>query len=183
MVTMTTLLPQGRPLTQADLEALPDDGHRYELVHGTLIVTPSPVTRHQQIVLEIAVALRAVCPAELSVFVAPLDVLLAVDTVLQPDVLVARRSDLTEINLPTAPILAIEVLSPSTRHIDLGLKRAVYEEAGCPSYWVVDPDDPTLTAWELQDGRYVEVARVSGDEAFEATHPFPVEIVPSDLLG
>lgn len=182
MVTMTTLLPQGRPLTQADLEALPDDGHRYELVDGSLIVTPSPVPRHQRLVVGLIMQLKLQCPEGFSLLVAPLDVVLSTHTVLQPDVLVARETDLTEANLPTAPVLAVEVLSPSTRHIDLGLKRAVYAEAGCPSYWVVDPDGPRLTAWELADGRYVEVANVSGDESFQATNPFPVRIVPSDLL-
>jgi Uma2 family endonuclease len=183
MVTMTTLLPQGRPLTQADVAALPDDGHRYELVGGTLIVTPSPTTRHQRLVVRLVTQLELQCPERFMVLVAPFDVVLSAHTVLQPDVLVARRSDLTEANLPAAPVLAIEGLSPSTRHIDLGLKRAVYEEAGCPSYWVVDPEDPSLIAGELSDAGYVEVARVRGDEAFEATRPFPVQIVPSGLVG
>jgi Uma2 family endonuclease len=53
-----------------------------------------------------------------------MDVVLADDTVLQPDALVARRSDLSERDLPAAPLLAVEVLSPSTRHIDLTLKRS-----------------------------------------------------------
>jgi Uma2 family endonuclease len=61
-----------------------------------------------------------------------------------------------------APLLAIEVLSPSTRHIDLGLKLARYETAGCPSYRVFDPDEPALTVWDLAEGRYVERAHVAG---------------------
>jgi hypothetical protein len=72
--------------------------------------------------------------------------------VLPPDLLVARRTDTTERNLPMAPVLAIEVLSPSTRLIDLNLKRARYEAAGCSAYWVVDPELPALTAWEQRDG-------------------------------
>jgi Uma2 family endonuclease len=85
--------------------------------------------------------------------VAPLDVVLADDTVVQPDVLVARRDDFTERDLPVAPVLAVEVLSSSTRRIDVSLKRARYEAAGCPSYLVVDPDRPSLTARVLQEGR------------------------------
>lgn len=69
----------------------------------------------------------------------PFDVALADDTVVQPDVLVARRSDLTEHDPPTAPVPVVEVLSPRTRHIDLALKRARFEVAGCPAYWIVDP--------------------------------------------
>ena len=96
---------------------------------------------------------------------APVDVVVGPSTVLEPDVLVARRSDLTERNLPAAPVLAVEVLSPSTRRIDLGTKRLAFEAAGVPSYWVVDPDEPLLTAFELEHGSYHEVARVTGDEA------------------
>ncbi len=113
---------------------------------------------------------------------APFDVVLGAHTVLQPDVLVARRDDFTERDLPTAPLLAVEVLSPSTRLVDLNLKRARYEAAGCPSYWVVDPDVPSLTAWDLVDGTYVEVGSVVGVETFESRLPFPVSVTPSDLV-
>lgn len=183
MTTMTAL-PRSRPLTRADLDRMPDDdGHRYELIDGALVVTPAPAWRHQRGVLELAVRLRAACPPALQAFVAPLDVSLADDTVLQPDVLVARTTDLGTRDLPAAPVLAVEVLSPSTRHIDLDLKRARYQRAGCPSYWVLDPDGSSLVAWELVDGAYVEVVRVGPGETWSAARPFPVEIRPADLLA
>jgi hypothetical protein len=117
MVSVTTL-PFSRPLTRADLEKMPDDGHRYELIDGALIVTPAPATQHQSVVLELAVLLREHCADNLKVLIAPFDVALSEDTVIQPDVLVARRGDLTERDLPARPELAVEVLSPSTRRID-----------------------------------------------------------------
>lgn len=181
MRTMT-LLPQSRPLCRDDLAALPDDGHRYELIDGALIVTPAPGTRHQTVVGGLHLLLHAACPPDLKVLLAPFDVALTEQTVVQPDVLVTRRSDLTERDLPRAPLLAVEVLSPSTRHIDLTLKKATYETAGCPSYWVVDPLVPALTAWDLHDGRYVEAAHVAGAEAYDATAPFAVRVVPNDLI-
>ena len=161
MGTVTTH-PRSRPLTRRDLDAMPDDGHRSELIDGCLVVTPAPTPRHQIVVSGLLRLLSTACPADLRVLVAPLDVVLADDTVVQPDVLVARRDDFTERDLPVAPLLAVEVLSPSTRRVDVTLKRARYEAAGCPSYWVLDPDHPSLTAWNLQDG-YVEVAHVEGD--------------------
>ncbi|MEJ7627960.1 MAG: Uma2 family endonuclease [Nocardioidaceae bacterium] len=181
MVTVSTL-PRSRPFTRADLDTMPDDGHRYELIDGLLVVTPGPTRRHQRVVVELAVLLRLHCPDGMSVFVAPFDVALADDTVMQPDLLVARRSDLTERDLPAPPVLAVEVLSPSTRRIDLTLKRSRFETAGCPSYWVVDPDVPSVTAWELQVGRYVEVAAVAASQEFAATRPYAVTIRPIDLL-
>ena len=143
MGTVTTL-PRSRPLTRADLDTMPDDGHRYELIDGVLIVTPAPSATHQTVVLELAVLLRARSPSDQKVFIAPFDVALADDTIMQPDVLVARRSDLTERDLPAAPVLAVEVLSPSTRRIDLTLKLSRLAAAGCPHYWVVDPIEPAL---------------------------------------
>jgi Uma2 family endonuclease len=182
MATMTTL-QRGRPFTRSELDALPDDGRRHELVDGTLIVTPAPSPRHQTVLGELFVTLHEACAADLQVLFAPLDVALAEDTVLEPDLLVAARSEFTARDLPTAPLLAVEVLSPSTRRLDLTLKRSVFEAAGCPSYWVVDPDRPSLTAWQLEEGRYVEVAHVSGAETFVATDPFAVTITPAALLG
>lgn len=176
-----TTLPRGKPLTRDDLEQAPDDGHRYELVDGAFVVTPAPSPTHQRVVRRLLVLLDAVCPEGLEVMPAPLDVALADDTVLQPDLLVARRADFTDRDLPTAPLLAVEVLAPSTRLIDISLKRARYEAAGCPAYWVVDPVGLTLTAWELRDSGYVEVAAVAGDETFHATSPYPASITTSRL--
>ena len=189
METVTTLprsgelrLPRSRPLTRADLETMPDDGHRYELIDGTLIVTPAPSWHHQRAVTRLVALLNDACPPDLEAFVGPLDVTLAEDTVMEPDVLVARKADLGDRDLPAPPVLAVEVLSPSTRRIDLTLKRSRLEAAGCPAYWVIDPAEPSLTAWELRGDTYVEVAHVRSAEAFEATVPFPVRVVPADLV-
>ena len=181
-MSVVTLLPHGRPLTRADLDRMPDDGHRYELVDGVLIVSPSPRRGHQRAVYRLWQLLDDACTAQFEVLGAPFDVVLAEDTVMIPDVLVARRADLTERDLPTAPALAVEVLSPSTRRFDLMLKRSRFEAAGAQAYWVVDPDEPYLIAWELREGGYVEVAHVRADEPYHARRPFPVTVVPAGLV-
>ena len=168
--------------TRAERDALPDDGYRHELLDGVLLMTPSPVTRHQDLVLALALRLRDSAPPSAKVLIAPYDVVLGDRTVLAPDVVVARRVDVTEKNLPGPPLLPVEVLSPSTRLFDLGRKLQLLEEAGCPSYWVVDPAGPELTAWELRDGRYVEIAHVGPDEEWTAELPFAVTISPAALL-
>ena len=177
-----TTLPHSRPFTRSDLDAVPDDGHRYELVDGALVVTPAPSPRHQTALVRLWSVLTAACPPELQVFVAPLDVVLCDETVLQPDVVVARRCDLSERNLPAAPVLAVEVLSPSTRRIDLFLKRAQYEAAGCRSYWVVDPDQPSLIAWDMHAEHYVEVGHATGAGEYVARLPYPVAVRPAALV-
>jgi Uma2 family endonuclease len=178
-----TTLPRGRPLTVADLESMPDDGHRYELIDGTLVVTPAPSIRHQTVSGEFFVLLHSACPSGLRVLAAPTDVVLGDDTGVQPDLLVARREDFTDQNLPTAPLLAVEILSPNTRLVDLNLKRAAYERAGVASYWVVDPEEPRLRVFELRQGAYVEVADVAGDESWTAEAPYAVTVVPNRLAG
>ncbi len=182
---MTSMsLVASTPFTVHDLEGMPDDGRRYELVDGELLVSPAPGLRHQTISYRLHRLLDDGCPDDLYVVASPFAVQTDLSNELQPDVLVARFDELTEKNLPTAPVLAVEVLSPSGRLIDLNLKRAAYERMGTPSYWVLDPDVPDLLVFELDaDGRYEEVARVVGDEVFEAHRPFTVQVVPAELLG
>jgi Uma2 family endonuclease len=100
----------------------------------------------------------------------------------QPDVLVIRDEGLDAVRVESVPLLVVEVLSRGTRSRYQVTKRRVYEQAGVPSYWIVDPKPPSLTALELRNGAYVEVARVTGKQSWTATLPYPVTIVPDDLL-
>jgi len=162
---------------------MPDDGYRHELIDGSLLLTPSPSWAHQNVVGNLYSQLKHACPPELYVMLAPFDVVLADDTVMIPDILVARRDAFTKRDLPGPPLLAVEVLSPSTRRFDLMTKFSRLEAAGCPAYWVVDPDTPSLIAWELQDRAYAQVAKVTGGEAAELTSPYDVVVTPADLTS
>ena len=176
-----TTLPRGRAYTHQDLATMPDDGRRYELVDGTLIVTPAPSRRHQQALLTLTLLLAERCPEHLELLFAPFDVTLAEDTVLQPDLLIAPKDQFTERDLPVPPLLVVEIRSPSTRHIDLSLKHARYEAVGCPSYWVIDPDEPAVTVWEIDRGAYVERVHLVGDEEGTVTAPYAVSLNPARL--
>jgi len=143
-MTVVTTLPFARALTRADLEALPDDGHRYELIDGTLLVSPAPRWPHQDCLGNLYVLLKSACPEALAVGLAPFAVALADDTEVQPDLFVARRDDITDRDLPVPPLLAVEVLSPSTRRVDLLLKRDRYQAAGIGS---TSQYDPMPAAW------------------------------------
>ncbi len=181
-MAVVTTLPYGRPLLRADLDAIPDDGHRYELLDGVLLVSPAPRHLHQRAVLRLSIALSAAAPAELEVLTAPFDVALSDDTVLQPDLLVAPRAAFTERDLPSAPLLSVEVLSPSTRRVDLLLKRDRYQAAGCASYWVIDPDEPSVVAWELSGETYAEAGRATGSDELHLARPFPLRVCPAELV-
>jgi len=85
--------------------------------------------------------------------------------------------------LDRLPVLVVEVLSPSTRGRDQIDKRRLYARRGIASYWLVDPKHPSLRILELgTNGEYVEVANAVGDEPVEIVHPFPVRLVPGELL-
>jgi Uma2 family endonuclease len=182
MTAMATQLPEG-PHTVADLEAMPDDGNRYELIDGWLLVSPAPATNHQVIATALAGELYNARPPGLVVLSAPYGVRVSIKTEVQPDVLVARREDLTDKHLPVAPLLAVEVLSPSTASTDTLRKRDAYQRMGTPSYWIIDPEEPRLMVLELDEhGQYQLVADVKGDDAFDAERPFPIRVVPNQLL-
>ncbi len=173
MSTMTrTTVPAG-PWTVDDLDDFPEGSTtRYELIDGALLVSAEPSLQHQRVNGQLLRLLQDAAPADVEVFL-PVDVRLSPVRQIAPDVTVVRREDATGRRLDGAPLLVVEVLSPSTRTIDLVLKRRVLEEAGVPSYWLVDPDDGVVTVLELEEGGYREVAR-SDDVTVE--RPFPVRV-------
>jgi len=136
----------------ADLvRALPDDGRRYEVVHGELLVTPAPRAWHQEIVTRLLITLRGYLARQPAghVLPSPADISWSDDTLVQPDVFVvpldeARTLDWSQMK---TLLLAIEVLSPSTTRADRFTKRRLYQEVGVPVYWIVDPDRRCVEVW------------------------------------
>lgn len=137
------------------VRALPDDGNRYETVHGELLVTPAPGAWHQEIVRRLSDALNAYC-ADTGVghvFHSPADISWSPDVLVQPDVFVV---DLTEArsldwNQMKRLLLAAEVLSPSSVRADRFTKRRLYQQVGVPVYWGVDPDRREVDIWTPDD--------------------------------
>lgn len=175
--------PQGRLFTAQDLDRMPDDGRRYELLDGALIVSPRPVVWHQKVAFELAKILDNACPPGLDVIPEPA-VTLSEITEFDPDIVVIHRRHLDAARLTEPPLLIVEVRSPSTAVIDLNRKKIAYQDFGVPSYWLVNPDrdHPELIVFELREDGYDEVAHVSGDTPFAATQPFDVVIVPARLF-
>ena len=180
---MAVTLPAGSPLTYQDLADLPHDGRRYELIDGSLIVTPAPGPAHQLVVVALCRILWSARRPGTVVLPAPVDFVPAASTALQPDVIVVEEDEIQQERLTRTPLLVVEVLSPSSRRHDLGSKRLAYASAGVPAYWLVDPEPPvTLTALRLAGDDYEPVAEVQGEEEFLADEPFPVSLVPARLL-
>jgi Uma2 family endonuclease len=181
MSSMTTIAVESW-FTADDLDSLPDDGQRYELLDGELLVTPSPRVRHQNVAGELYHLLRLAVPAGLRLLPAPMDVRFGPRRQLQPDLLVVHDEGLDAVRVESVPLLVVEILSPGTRARDQVTKRRAYEQEGVASYWIVDPKKPALTALELTGGAYAQVAHVEGEQAWTATLPYPVTVVPAHLL-
>jgi Uma2 family endonuclease len=184
VVTIAEAWPAaGQPFTVADLDRMPDDGRRYELLDGMLAVSPRPTTTHQLVAMRMLLALSEACPEGLCVIPEPA-VQLTPQTEFDPDIVVVRMEEIGGAKFTAPPLLIVELRSPSTALIDLNSKKAAYERFGVPSYWIVVPDlsMPSLTVFELYDGTYQQAAQVYGSEPFRAERPYPVEIVPARLV-
>ena len=178
-LTTTHLSPPEGGWTADDLARFPDDGLRYELVDGVLLVSASPSEEHQIALGNLFLLLAPAAPEHLRVFLAPFDVRLDPRRQLQPDIVVVPKDR----NVPDRrPLLVVEVLSPTTRATDSTLKRHVFEQGAVPSYWLVDLLRPSVTVLELEGGGYVERAHATGDQACQITAPFAVRVVPSELV-
>lgn len=140
------------------IEAHPEPVPRYELVHGELLVTPSPTSLHQRLVFETAMRLHAyVKQHDLGeVRISPSDLRPIPDALLQPDIYVipaidGRRAPLED--PVTRALIAVEVVSPSSARFDRVMKRRLYQDVGVTEYWLVDPDAQTVERWRPGDVR------------------------------
>src|SRR6266852_2865819 len=168
--------PQGF-WTYDEYAALPDDGQRYEIVNGVLMMAPAPSPEHQDIVLEIASYLRIhIKLAGLGrVFTAPIDVDLGQKNVFRPDVVVVLNAHLDRIaakKILGAPDLVVEVVAPGSGVMDRIAKYAVYARAGIPEYWIVKPDKQTAEVFVLEDGEYRSLGIFGGQQTL------PSRVVP-----
>jgi Uma2 family endonuclease len=161
---------------------MPDDGRRYELSHGVLVVTPGPNTNHQAVAFCVA---RHLDDHRLPTQAILLEAELRIrdDTVKRPDVQVVDESLIGGQDITGTPALVVEVASPSTTLLDGTEKRHVYAEAGIPAYWLVDPDARTITVLELDDGAYVERVVLDHDGRAEVSHPTVFELDASAVFG
>ncbi|MEA3245019.1 MAG: Uma2 family endonuclease [Gemmatimonadota bacterium] len=144
-----TRAPRPWRWTRAHLARLPNDGHRYEVLDGALLVTPQARLAHQEVVARLIEVLRPYCRThELGVAVGPGAVVWS-DNELQPDVQViplpAARVMHEEWETVPPPLLVIEVLSQGSERHDRGKKRAAYLMLGIPEYWIVDIDARSVT--------------------------------------
>jgi Uma2 family endonuclease len=152
-------MPPALKLTYEDYVTLPDDGRRYEILDGELVVTPAPTTRHQLVSGNLEMILRAHVRAHDlgTILDAPVDVILDQATVVQPDLLFVSKAKghiVEERAVEGAPDLVVEILSPTTEHRDRGAKMKLYARFGVAHYWLVDVEAQVVEVRMLADGTY-----------------------------
>lgn len=154
------------------IQATPNDGKRYELIDGELLVNPSPSPIHQRVSSRLQRQLQDYFHARNlgEVFNAPLDVILTPHDVFQPDLLVvAEPSHISTRGIEQPPLLVVEILSPSTRRIDRGLKFRRYAVLGVRHCWIVDPDEHRLECYRLAGSVFAPVVGAAGETTLQ--HP------------
>lgn len=178
------LAPPPSGWTVADLESLPDNGLRYELVDGVLRVMAPAAWRHNNVQLQLVVLLRAAAPSGFDAG-QTVGIELAPDQLLIPDAAVLRevRRDDDRGNFPAAlAALVAEVVSPSSRADDRFRKPAQYAQAGIPVYLRVELDPLHVVAYEIgADGLYEETARAEPGQELRLARPFPITFDPAAL--
>jgi Uma2 family endonuclease len=178
----TTSVRRPDPFTYDDYRQLPEDGRRYELMEGELFVSPPPSTRHQTVLVHLLNALVEGLdkPGLARIFCAPMDLVLAPTSVVQPDLIVVGAARATIIGaqaLEGVPDVVVEILSPSSLDRDQYIKRKLYERFAIPEYWVVDPEHGMMVAHRLDEGTYG--IRAQYDRASTLEMPeFPTLRVP-----
>lgn len=166
MHMMRTTESTDRRLTYQDYLRFPDDGNRHELIDGAEYVTPMPALRHQRIVGEVHGLiwqhLKQYGGGE--ILLSPFPVVFSLFDVVEPDLLYisdARRSILTTAHVQGSPDLVVEVLSPSTRRRDAGIKLRLYGRAGVTEYWMVDPASDTIRVYRRVKGSLTLVVELN----------------------
>ncbi|MEV0995969.1 Uma2 family endonuclease [Nonomuraea sp. NPDC050202] len=178
-------LPSGRPFTIDDLLELPDDGNRYELFNGSLLVSPSPTILHQLAISNVMFILQAAAPPDLVTLTA-INLRVSDKDYYIPDVVIVPRSSVRIRQLMFTPqdmLLAVEIGSPSTRLRDEDLKAKVYAKAGIPTYWRIELDEgPVLYVHELNGDTYGPPTAYKAGTVAKLAKPFPVSFDPAQLL-
>lgn len=163
------------------VHALPDDGNRYELIDGELLVSPSPSLLHQRALLDLYDQIRDYVRllGGHETLVAPAAVPFSIRRELQPDLFVLPLLDgrrVKRFEEIGRLLLAVEVLSPSTARNDRYKKPKVYQQEGVPEYWIVDPPARQIERWRPADEVPDVVEGVFEWHPAEAHPPLTIDI-------
>ncbi|MEV4172848.1 Uma2 family endonuclease [Nonomuraea sp. NPDC049709] len=190
---MATIEPAGprvfplgnAPYTVDDLLKFPDDGNRYELFNGSLLVSPALTPLHQRVIFRMQQILDEALPPDLEPL-STVNLRVTDRDFYIPDLVVVREDSVETVGLMFSPrdlLLAVEIGSPSTSMHDEGLKSLAYARAGIPSYWRIEPGEgPALYVYELNDYAYDPPAVYKAGSVAQLKKPCPISFDPGVLV-
>lgn len=169
---MHTAIIEKKKHTYEDYLKTPED-KRYELIEGELIMTPSPVPYHQWVSMNIGFTLNAFVKKNNigRVFIAPCDVYLDDENVVQPDIFFIsreRENIIGEKNVQGSPDIVIEILSESSTYMDMVKKKKIYARFGVREYWIVDPIEKTVEIYSNKEKTFSLERSYSQNDTLES---------------
>ncbi len=174
----------GLRLSVDEFLVLPDDGRKYELVDGVVIMSPRPTPRHQRTARAVLLQLAYFSEANpIGEVFYEIDVHLGkgesgAEVVYAPDIVFVRfdsKIDVSDV-IAGAPDLVVEVVSRGSRRMDTVTKRNDYERFGVREYWLIDPARRSMSFFRLKDGEFVEIPPVGDRFASEAVPGFVLDV-------
>ena len=184
-MSITTL---SRLTTYDDYRNLPDDGKQHQIIGGELYMTPAPTPYHQEISLNLAFILNKYVKQHNlgNIYTAPIDVVLSMTDVVQPDLVYVAKERLniiTKKNIVDAPDLVVEVLSDNTETIDRQKKMVLYEKHGVKEYWIVDPSEKAIEQYVLKEKTFQQQTTVSDSQKLSSVVLDGCELTVTDVFG
>ncbi|WP_340105172.1 Uma2 family endonuclease [Rhodohalobacter sp. 8-1] len=185
---MSATTTTSRLTTYDDYRHLPDDGKQHQIIEGELYMTPAPTTVHQRVLLNL---FRLIDPfvndnRSGEILIAPIDVILSMTNVVQPDLVYVaqeRLNIITKKNIVDAPDFIVEVLSENTETIDRQKKMALYEKHKVKEYWIVDPSEKTIEQFVLKENSFHLRATISGNQNFSSVVLEKLTLAADDIFG
>lgn len=154
------MLPKELQFTYADYIDFPEDGKRYEILEGRLLMVPSPFVPHQRISFNLSLYLGAYVKEKKigEILCAPCDVVLSEINVVQPDIVFVSKKNsgiVAEDNIKGAPDLLIEIISNSSKKNDEATKKRIYAQSNVLEYWIVYPESKEIKVYIEPEKGYI----------------------------
>ena len=187
MSSIQPAVSEALKFTYSDYLLLPDNGKRYEILEGELLMSPSPNTKHQIVLLNLAAILKSFVERNNlgQIFIAPYDVVLSKYDVVQPDIMFISSKN-TKMIKPThlegVPDLVIEIISPGSAQRDRIIKRKIYALHGVKEYWLVHPEKQRVQVLRLEKGELQPITELTAEDTLTSPMLSGLEIQLTDIF-
>jgi Uma2 family endonuclease len=187
MSSIQPAVSEALKFTYSDYRLLPDNGKRYEILEGELLMSPSPNTKHQIVLLNIAAILKSFVERNNlgQIFIAAYDIVLSKYDVVQPDIIFVSNKNkeiIKATHIEGVPDLVIEIISPGGAQRDRIIKRKIYALHGVQEYWLVQPEKEKVQVLRLEKGDFKRIAELNSEDVLTSPMLSGLEIRLIDVF-